>query len=188
MQEAQGDTRFVPEVLPTTKVAYVSIEVLTKSRVSFNPNPPKLPPRLTLFSLSNPTKRRTIQTSWDITTILGSSRATLSHLWDWIPKSNKRNEDVEGEGKVLLLEGGAFKEARILSQESTMRIEVLEREEGAQALDLKVCSWFSKWPMGQRGRWGLFTAPTSKESLEESFTGQVQWGHRTSPVDHSGSR
>jgi hypothetical protein len=41
---------------------------------------------------------------------------------------------------VLLLEGGAFKEARILSQESTMRIEVLEREEGAQALDLKVCS------------------------------------------------
>jgi hypothetical protein len=63
MQEAQGDTRFVPEVLPTTKVAYVSIEVLTKSWVSFNPNPPKLPPRLTLFSLSNLTKRRTIQTS-----------------------------------------------------------------------------------------------------------------------------
>jgi hypothetical protein len=31
MQEAQGDTRFVLEVSPTTKVAYVSVEVLTES-------------------------------------------------------------------------------------------------------------------------------------------------------------
>jgi hypothetical protein len=61
------DTRFVPEVWPTTKFAYVSVEVLTKSRVSFNPNPPKW---------------RTIQTSQDVTTILGSSRVTLSHLGD----------------------------------------------------------------------------------------------------------
>jgi hypothetical protein len=37
------DTRFIPEVRPTTKVAYISVEELTKSRIFFNPNPPKLP-------------------------------------------------------------------------------------------------------------------------------------------------
>jgi hypothetical protein len=76
------DTRFVLEVRPTRKVAYVSLEVLKKRRVSFNPIPPKLPPRSTRFSLSIPMKRRAIQTSWDFTTILGSSRATPSHLGD----------------------------------------------------------------------------------------------------------
>jgi hypothetical protein len=45
MQEV--DTRFISEVRSTTKVAYVSVEVLTKRRVSFNPNPLKLPPRST---------------------------------------------------------------------------------------------------------------------------------------------
>jgi hypothetical protein len=33
------DTRFVPKVRPTTKVAYISIEELTKSLVFFNTNP-----------------------------------------------------------------------------------------------------------------------------------------------------
>jgi hypothetical protein len=33
------DTRFLPEVRPPTKDAYVSVVELTKSRVSFNPNP-----------------------------------------------------------------------------------------------------------------------------------------------------
>jgi hypothetical protein len=32
------DTRFVLEVQPTTKVTYVSIDELTKRRVSFNHN------------------------------------------------------------------------------------------------------------------------------------------------------
>jgi hypothetical protein len=76
------DTRFVPEVQSTIKVAYVSIEKLTKSWVSFNPNPPKLPPRSTRFLLSKPMKRGAIQTSRDFTTILGSSRATPSRLGD----------------------------------------------------------------------------------------------------------
>jgi hypothetical protein len=142
MQEIQGDTRFVPEVRSITKVAYVSIEVLTKSQVSFNPIPPKLPPRSIRFSLSIPMKRRAIQTFQDFTTILGSSRETPSHLGDWIAKSNKRNEVIEGEGEVLLLEGGTLKEAWFFSQESRMKIEDLEREEGAQALDLKVYSHF----------------------------------------------
>jgi hypothetical protein len=33
------ETIFISEVWPTTKVAYVFIEELTKSWVSFNPNP-----------------------------------------------------------------------------------------------------------------------------------------------------
>jgi hypothetical protein len=76
------DTIFISEVQPTTNVVYISIEVLTKSRISFNPNPPKLPPRLTYYSISIPTKRRAIQTSHDFTTILGSSRTTPSRLGD----------------------------------------------------------------------------------------------------------
>jgi hypothetical protein len=101
------DTRFVPQVQPTTKVAYVFIEELTKSRLSFNPNPPKLLPRSSWFALSIPTKRRAIQTSQDSITILGSSQATPSHLEDWIARSNKHNEVIEGEGEVLLLESVA---------------------------------------------------------------------------------
>jgi hypothetical protein len=78
MQETQGDTRFVLKVWPLTKDAYVSIEELTKSQVSFNPNPPKMSQRLTWFTLSIPMKRRAIQTSQGLTTILVSSRATLA--------------------------------------------------------------------------------------------------------------
>jgi hypothetical protein len=107
MQEKQGDTRFIPEVQSTTKITYVSVEVLTKSRVSFNPNPLKLPPRPTRCSLSIPTKRRAIQTFRDSTTIVGSSRATPSYLGDWILKSNNHNEVIEGEGEVLLFESVA---------------------------------------------------------------------------------
>jgi hypothetical protein len=33
------DTRFVPEVRSPIKDAYISVEELTKSHVSFNPNP-----------------------------------------------------------------------------------------------------------------------------------------------------
>jgi hypothetical protein len=82
MQETEGDTRFIPEVWPTTKVAYDSIEELTKSRVSFNHNPPKLPSRSIRFLLSNPMKRGVIQTSQGFTTIIGSSRVTPSYLGD----------------------------------------------------------------------------------------------------------
>jgi hypothetical protein len=77
---------------------------------------------------------------------------------------------------VLLLEGGTLKEARIFSQESRMRNEVLEREreEGDQAFGYQSLFLFSEWPMTQGGRWGLFVASTSKELLEEFFTGQVR--------------
>jgi hypothetical protein len=123
MQETRADTRYVPEVQPTTKVAYVSVEELTKSRVSSNPNPPKLPPRSTRFSLSIPIKIMAIQTFWDFIIILGSSRMTPIRLGDWIPKSNKRNEVIEGEGEVLLLEGGTLKRAQIFSQRQESRVE-----------------------------------------------------------------
>jgi hypothetical protein len=53
-EEAQRDTRFILKVQLTTKVAYVSIEVPTKGWVSFNANPPELPPRSTWFSTINP--------------------------------------------------------------------------------------------------------------------------------------
>jgi hypothetical protein len=56
------DTKFVSVVQPTTNVAYVSVEDLTKDQVSFNHNPPKLPPRPTRYLLSISTKRRAIQT------------------------------------------------------------------------------------------------------------------------------
>jgi hypothetical protein len=55
-----------------------------------------------------------------------------------------------------------------------MKVEVLEREEGDQAMDLKEYYHFSEWPRAQGGIWGLFIAPISKESLEESFREQVQ--------------
>jgi hypothetical protein len=47
MQEAQGDTRFDAKFWTPTKNAYVSVEELTKSWVSFNPNPPKMSQRPT---------------------------------------------------------------------------------------------------------------------------------------------
>jgi hypothetical protein len=180
MQGTQGETGFVFEVRPTTKVAYVSVGVLTKNQVSFNPNPPKLPRRSTQFSLSIPMKRRPIQTFWDFTTILGSSRVTPSFLGEWIHKSNKHNEVIQGEGEVLLLEGGTLKEGWIFSQESRMKFEVLERE-GAQALDLNECSHFSEWPTTQGGSWGSIYSPHLKIAVGGIF-------HQTSPVNLSGVR
>jgi hypothetical protein len=56
-----------------------------------------------------------------LTTLLGSSRATPSHLGEGIPKSNICNEAIEGEGEVLLLEGGTLKGAQIFSQEQESR-------------------------------------------------------------------
>jgi hypothetical protein len=50
------DTIFVPKIHLITKVTYVSIEEPTKGWVSFNPNPPKLPPRPTRFFTINPHK------------------------------------------------------------------------------------------------------------------------------------
>jgi hypothetical protein len=73
MQEAQGDTRFVSEVWPTIKVAYVSIEELTKSQVSFNPNPPKLPPRPNPMLTVNPHEEEGNTNILGLTTLLGSS-------------------------------------------------------------------------------------------------------------------
>jgi hypothetical protein len=40
MSKNTRDTRFIPRFGHTTKVPYFLVEVPTKSRVSFNPNPP----------------------------------------------------------------------------------------------------------------------------------------------------
>jgi hypothetical protein len=209
------DTRFVPKVRPTIKVTYVSVEELIKNRVSFNPNPPKLPPRPIRCSLSIPTKRRTIQTFWDFTTILESSRTTTNHLEDWTPQRNKHNEVVEEEGEVLLLEGWHTQGSSNLLSRIRIKIWMLGREERAQALDLKEAFWFFEWPTTLWGRWGSIYSHHLKNShwgafhrtslvdLSESrcrasgsrsYTGQAQltglvwWHHRTSPVGASESR
>jgi hypothetical protein len=50
-----------------------------------------------------------------------------SHLGDSIPKSNKRNKVVVGEGEVLLLESGRLKRAQIFSQEQYSRVKLRKR-------------------------------------------------------------
>jgi hypothetical protein len=52
-----------------------------------------------------------------------------SYLGDSIPKSNKHNEVVEGEGEMFLLEGGTLKRAQIFSQEQESRVNLRERRE-----------------------------------------------------------
>jgi hypothetical protein len=56
-----------------------------------------------------------------------------------------------------------------------MKIEVLEREEGAQALDLDGVLHFLSGQQLKGAGEGLFISPTSKEPLGEYFTGQVCW-------------
>jgi hypothetical protein len=62
-----------------------------------------------------------------------------------------------------------------------MKIEVIKREEGVEALDLKGYSHFSEWPTTQGGRWGSIYSPHLKRAVGGIF-------HRTSPVDLFGSR
>jgi hypothetical protein len=147
MQETKGDTRFVPEVRLTTKVAYGSVEVLTKSRVSFNSNPPKLPPRPTRCSLSIHMRRRIIQTSWDSTTILRSSRVTPSRIGDQIPKSDEHNEIVEREewGALVWIGGSLMGSSNLLSR-TRIKSWIFGRERTVQDLDLKSAFRFSEWP------------------------------------------
>jgi hypothetical protein len=52
-----------------------------------------------------------------------------SRLGDSIPKSNKRNKVIEGEGDVLLLESGTLKRAQIFSQEQDSRVKLRKRGE-----------------------------------------------------------
>jgi hypothetical protein len=77
---------------------------------------------------------------------------------------------------VLLLEGGTLKEAQIFSQESRIRIEALERKEGAQALGSQRVFLFSEWPTTQGGMWGSIYSPHLKRVGGGFF-------HQTSPVD-----
>jgi hypothetical protein len=142
MQQAQGDTRFVLKVWSTKKVTYVSIKMLTKSQISFNPNPPKLPPRLTWFSLSIPTKRRAIQTSRDFTIILGSSWTTPNRLGDSILKSNKCTRGRRGRGWGALAWRWHTQWSSHLFSRISNRIGVLERGESSSFGSQWSFSWF----------------------------------------------
>jgi hypothetical protein len=55
-----------------------------------------------------------------------------SRLGDSIPKSNKWNEVVEGEGEVLLIESVTLKRAQIFSQEQDSRVKLRKRGESSR--------------------------------------------------------
>jgi hypothetical protein len=55
-----------------------------------------------------------------------------SRLGDSIPKSNKCNEVIEGEGEVLLLESGTLMRAQIFSQEQDSRVKPKKRGENSR--------------------------------------------------------
>jgi hypothetical protein len=77
---------------------------------------------------------------------------------------------------VLLLERVTLKEARIYSQESRMKVEDLEREEGAQALNLKEYSHFSEWSTAQGGRWGSIYKPPPQKSRWRNLSSDKSGG------------
>jgi hypothetical protein len=82
MQGTQG-TLFVPEVQPTTKVAYVSVEVPTRDRVSLNLKPPRTITKIKFdSSLSNLHKGEGNTNFSDLTTTLVSPEGQLVHLGD----------------------------------------------------------------------------------------------------------
>jgi hypothetical protein len=192
MQEIQGDTRFVPKVRSITKVANISIGVLTKSRVSFNPNPPKLPLRPTRCSLSILMKRRAIQISRDSTTILESSRATPSHLGDWIPRVTNTTRSSRESVCCSCLNWWLTQGSSNLLSRTRIKSLILGREGEAQALDLKGARWVSQWPSDSKESFREFSLVDLFRS--RSQTGQVwstglgPWHHRTSPVGASGSQ
>jgi hypothetical protein len=55
-----------------------------------------------------------------------------SRLGDSISKSNKRNEVIDGEDEVLLLESGTLKRAQIISQEQDSRVTLRKRGESSR--------------------------------------------------------
>jgi hypothetical protein len=145
-------------------------EDFSTGRVSFNPNPPKLPPRITGSSLSIPTKRREIQTSRDTTTILESSRTTPNHLEDWIPKNNEYNEVVEGE--MLLLESVSHSrnlESSLKNKNQGLNFRKRERERSSNFGSQCVICFF-EWPTAQGGRWGSIYSPHLKKSHWGEFS------------------
>jgi hypothetical protein len=62
-QACTRDTRFIPEVQLTVKVAYIFIEVSTKDWVSLGPNlTARSPSSILVFHYQIPMKERAIQT------------------------------------------------------------------------------------------------------------------------------
>jgi hypothetical protein len=51
----------------------------------------------------------------------------FTYLGGSIPKSNKRNEVVKGEGEVILLESGTLKRAQIFFKEQDSRVKLRKR-------------------------------------------------------------
>jgi hypothetical protein len=89
-------TRFLPRFGYTTKLPYFLVEAPTKSRVSFNPNPPSPTTKMQVRSLtSDCSKERVIQTSCSLPQdIFGDSQATPSRLGAWSTKSNESTKNL----------------------------------------------------------------------------------------------
>jgi hypothetical protein len=81
------DTRFVPEVQPITKVAYVSVEVPMKDQVSLDDKPPRTITKINFgSSLSNPHEREGKTNFSELTLTLVAPRGHLVHLGDDSPR------------------------------------------------------------------------------------------------------
>jgi hypothetical protein len=138
-------------------------------------------------SLSISTKRRAIQTFWDSTTFLGSSRVMPNHLGDQIPKSNKHNRGHRQRG------WGALAWIRWLTQGSSnllsrtrIKTWILGRERSSNFGSQGVFC-FSEWPTTQVGRWGAIYSPHLERAVGESFHRTSLLGHWTSSVKLSRS-
>jgi hypothetical protein len=81
------DTRFVPEVWLTIKVAYVSIDVPTKDRDSLDHKPRRTITKIKFsFPLSNPHKGEDTINFSRLTTTLVAPEGHLLHLGDECPR------------------------------------------------------------------------------------------------------
>jgi hypothetical protein len=84
VQETQ-DIRFVSEVWSTTKVAFISVEVPTKGRVSLDHKPPRIITKIE-FGLTNPHEREGDTNFLRLTITLVAPVGHLIHLGDESPR------------------------------------------------------------------------------------------------------
>jgi hypothetical protein len=130
----------------------------------------------------------TIQTSWDSTTILGSSQETPSRLGDWILKSNKHNLGRQGRGWCAHAWIGWLTQrgATIFSQEQGLKVWILGRErERSSRLDLRERFFFFWVANGLGGRWASIYSPHSIIAVGGMIHRTCPVGHQTSPVEPS---
>jgi hypothetical protein len=84
---------------------------------------------------------------------------------------------------VLLLESLSHsREIKSSLKNKNQDLDLRERGERAQALDLKKAFWFSQWPTTIGSRWGSIYNPHLKKSRWEAF----HWSSPVRPPNKSG--